>query len=74
MRKLMSLLLFAYISTQESMAARIIRLKAERKSKKTEIQSLSREVKKTCRKKRELDKLLRRFGPAEVLVAIAANN
>lgn len=56
------------------MAARIIRLKAERKGKKTEVQSLSREVKKTCRKKRELDKLLRRFGQAEVLVAIAANN
>lgn len=55
------------------MAAKITRLKAERKSKKTEVQSLSREVKTTCRKKRELDKVLRRFGQAEILVAMAGN-
>jgi len=33
------------------MTDKIARLKAERKSKKTEMTTLSREVKKTCRKK-----------------------
>lgn len=55
------------------MSNKIARLKAERKNAKTEMQSLSREVKKTLRKKRELDKVLRRFGQNEILVAIAGN-
>ena len=56
------------------MTDKITRLKAGRKIKKTEMTNLSHEVKKTCRKKRELDNVLRRFGQAEVLVAIAAHN
>ena len=55
------------------MANKITRLKVERKNAKTAMQNLSREVKKTLRKKRELDKVLRRFGQHEILVAIAGN-
>jgi hypothetical protein len=52
---------------------KITRLKVERKNAKTEMQNLSSEVKKTLRKKRELDKVLHRFGQQEILVAIAGN-
>ena len=55
------------------MANKITRLKLERKNAKTAMQNLSREVKKTLRKKRELDKVLRRFGQHEILVAVAGN-
>ena len=55
------------------MANKITRLKLERNNAKTAMQNLSREVKKTLRKKRELDKVLHRFGQQEILVAIAGN-